>query len=171
MKGCLIISKKNRKLVSILLLILLALAFIGIATVALVSPLQYSNSNQQDGFKFPEITGNGSDGFVAHSQPSASIPAMTGIELTSGHLEQDVQLYNPDENPCAFVVSLYLGNGTLLFQTSPIYPGEFVSTVVLTQALNSGKYKDAVLVYDCYSSDGALTPLTRCEFIIEINSK
>lgn len=171
MKGCLIINKKNRRLVTIAVLLVLLLAFVGMAVVALIAPLRYSNNDQHNEFTFPAVVGNGSDGFVANTRISASIPAMTGIELISGTLEQDVQLYNPDENPCVFVVSLYLGDGTLLFQTDPIYPGCTTEAVTLTRVLEEGRYKNAMLIYDCYSADGNMTPLTRCELIIEINSK
>lgn len=170
MKGCLTINKKNRRLVSIAVLIVSLLAFVGMAVVVLISPLRYS-TDQQNEFTFPAVVGNGSDGFVANTRISASIPAMTGIELTSGTLEQDIQLYNPDENPCVFVVSLYLGDGTLLFQTDPIHPGCTTEAVTLTRVLEEGRYKNAMLIYDCYSADGNMTPLTRCELIIEINSK
>lgn len=94
MKGCLTINKKNRRLVAIAVLVVLLLAFVGMAAVALIAPLRYSNNDQQNEFTFPAVVGNGSDGFVANTRISASIPAMIGIELTSGILEQDVQLYN-----------------------------------------------------------------------------
>lgn len=152
------------------MLIVSLLAFVGMAVVVLISPLRYS-TDQQNEFTFPAVVGNGSDGFVANTRISASIPAMTGIELTSGTLEQDIQLYNPDENPCVFVVSLYLGDGTLLFQTDPIHPGCTTEAATLTRVLEEGRYKNAMLIYDCYSADGNMTPLTRCELIIEINSK
>lgn len=170
MKGCLIINKKNRRLVTIAVLLVLLLAFVGMAAVALIAPLRYSNNDQHNEFTFPAVVGNGSDGFVANTQSSASIPAMTGIELKSGTLTQTVNLYNPDKNPCVFVISLYLGDGTMLFQTEPMPPGCSVDTVYLNTTLAYGRYQNAVLVYDCYSNDGTMTPLTRCEFVVEINS-
>lgn len=81
MKGSLIINKKNRKPVTIVILILLSLSFVGMAAAAIMGPMRYSNANQENEFTLPEIAGNGSDGFVAHMQSSASVPAMTGIEL------------------------------------------------------------------------------------------
>ena len=140
------------------------------AVAILTSPMQY-DANQQNNFTFPAIVGNGSNGFVAHNKASATIPATDGIELISGTVEQGLCMSNPDNNPCIFVISLYLGDGTLLFVTEPLYPGETSEPVTLRQSLNSGIYKNAILVYDCYSADGNMTPLTRCEVAVEINSK
>lgn len=158
---------RNRKLICITIVLALIL-LIGIATVVISDR---SETQQENNFMFPEITGNGSDGFMAHTKASASIPAVTGIELESGQLAQKVEFSNPEENPCVFVISLYLGDGNLVFTTDPIYPGQTANDVNLTIKLDSGVYSGAILVYDCYSADGEMTPLTRCEFIVEINSK
>lgn len=171
MKGCLIITKKKSRIAARAILIVLVLAFLALAAAVLVSPVRYRNEDRQNNFTFPEIVGNGSDGFVAHNKASATIPATDGIELTSGTVEQSLCMSNPDNNPCIFVISLYLGDGTLLFTTEPLYPGETSEPVLLRQSLNSGVYKNATLVYDCYSSDGNMAPLTRCEIAVEINSK
>lgn len=171
MKGCLIITKKKSRIAARVILIVLILAFLALAAAVLISPVRYRNEDQQNNFTFPEIVGNGSDGFVAHNKASATIPATDGIELTSGTVEQSLCMSNPDNNPCIFVISLYLGDGTLLFTTEPLYPGETSEPVLLRQSLNSGVYKNATLVYDCYSADGNMAPLTRCEIAVEINSK
>ena len=173
MKGCFTIQK-NKKICAIIVLILALIAFVGLAVMAIVAPMQYSEpaaSAAENDFTFPEVISNGSDGFAAHTQTSASIPATTGIVLESGELEQTINLCNPNENPCAFVISLYLGDGTKLFQTEPIYPGDTVDTVTLNRELSCGHYSNAVIVYDCYSADGAMQPLTRCELVIEITSQ
>ena len=173
MKGCFTIQK-NKKICAIIVLILAIIAFVGLAIMAIVAPMQYSKpvaGVAENDFTFPEVIGNGSDGFAAHTQTSAAIPATTGVVFESGKLEQTIDLCNPSENPCAFVISLYLGDGTRLFQTEPIYPGDAVSTVILSQELSCGHYSDAVIVYDCYSADGAMKPLTRCELVIEITSQ
>lgn len=119
---------------------------------------------------FQDIVFSGSDGFVEHESASTHIPAVTGIEVKSDETEQEIHIENPSDNPCVFVVSLYLGDGTLLWQTSPIQPGCAVDNIKMRRTLDSGVYKNAVMVYDCFSADGNMIPLTRCEFVIEINS-
>ena len=171
MKGCSIITKKKSRIAARAILIVLIIAFFALAAAVLVNPMRHNNADQQYNFTFPTIEGGGSDGFVARNKASATIPATDGIELLSGTVEQSLCMSNPDNNPCIFVISLYLGDGTVLFTTEPLYPGETSEPVMLRQVLNSGVYKNATLVYDCYSADGNMTPLTRCELAVEINSK
>ena len=90
MKGCLIITKKKSRIAARVILIVLILAFLALAAAVLISPVRYRNEDQQNNFTFPEIVGNGSDGFVAHNKASATIPATDGIELTSGTVEQSL---------------------------------------------------------------------------------
>lgn len=173
MKGCSTIQK-NKKICAIVLLILIFGAFVGITIATVVTPIQhgsYTTDLKKDDFTFPDIIGYGSDGFTSHVQPSASIPAVTGIVLESSKLEQVVNLSNPSENQCIFVISLYLGDGTCLFRTEPVYPGGTVDTVTLNRELGCGHYSDAIIVYDCYSIDGTMRALTRCELVIEITSQ
>ena len=80
MKGCLIITKKKRRIAARVILSVLVLAFLALATVALVNPVRYGNEDQQNNFAFQEIVGNSSDGFVTHNNASATIPA-TGCYL------------------------------------------------------------------------------------------
>lgn len=158
---------KKRKSICIAAIAILVL-LIGILVIIMYDDPKNPDKSE---FMFPEIIGTGSDGFTAHTKTTASIPAVTGIELVSGQLKQDVEFYNPEENPCVFVISLYLGDGTLVFKTEPIYPERMVNETCLNVELDSGLYKGAILVYDCYSATGEMTPITRCEFIVEINSK
>lgn len=166
-----IITKKKSRIAARVILIILILVFLALAVAVLANPAHNSDAGQQNNFTFPEIVGNGSDGFVARNKASATIPATDGLELISGTVEQSLCMSNPDNNPCIFVISLYLGDGTLLFATEPLYPGETSEPVLLRHVLNSGVYQNATLVYDCYTTDGDMTPLTRCEIAVEINSK
>lgn len=173
MKGCLIINKKSLRFAAITVFVLLVV-FATLGTVAIVATSQCGNvgaDSSESEFTFPEVISVGSDGFSARKQVSASILATTGIVFESGKLEQTVNLSNPDENSCAYVISLYLGDGTMLFQTEPVYPGDTVNIVSLSRELSCGHYSDAIIVYDCYSVDGAMNPLTRCELVIEITSQ
>lgn len=88
MKGCLIITKKKSRIAARVILIVLILAFLALAAAVLISPVRNRNEDQQNNFTFPEIVGNGSDGFVAYNNASATIPAIDGIELTSGMIVQ-----------------------------------------------------------------------------------
>lgn len=152
-------------------IIVIALLLAILAPVALISILLDSQSDTRVApFSFPAIVGNGSDGYEERANAKATIPAVGSIQLHSDMFEQNVSLYNPEKNPCVFVISLYLGDGTKVFETEPLYPGDMVTKILTTVKLKAGVYHNAILVYDCYTADGAMTPLTRCELVVEINS-
>ena len=156
--------KKSKRIAAggiILLILLFVSACIAVAFT--------NNDSNIESFKLPELSISGNDGFNAQSKATASISAKSGLTFVDGQSQQRVEFKNPVDNQCEFVVSLYLGDGTHLFTTNPIKPGEIVNSVNLLHDLKPGTYKDAILVYDCYSENGE--PLTRCEFIIEINNK
>lgn len=117
----------------------------------------------------PSISFGEADGYVENERQTASIPVVTTMYFDVGSQSQEVDITNEDSNPCAFVVSLYLADGTKLFETGTIEPGNSVKVVNLESEVKSGTYNDALLVYTCYSTDGSMTPLTRCEFVISIS--
>lgn len=170
LKGCFNIKKSKQKVAAIVILIVILLSIFAVGLSMFMSDGSDGSAATEPGFTFPEIGINGTDGYKENLRADASIPAVTGVTLTSGATTQSVELYNPSDNPCVFVISLYLGNGQKLFQTAPIMPGESVNSVELELALKSGTYQDAVLVYDCFTADGSLIPLTRCELVVDISS-
>ena len=157
-------KKKSKRIVAVGIILLILLFVSACAAVAFTN-----NDSNIEPFKLPELSISGNDGFNAQSKATASISAKSGLTFVDGQNQQRVEFKNPVDNPCEFVVSLYLGDGTHLFTTNPIKPGEIVNSVNLLHDLKPGTYKDAILVYDCYSYNGE--PLTRCEFIIEITNK
>lgn len=98
-----------------------------------------------------------------------TIPGMTGITMKSGQLQQTVDFYNPERNACYFVLSLYLSDDTLIFQSDFLAPGEHISEIVLNQALQRGVYGKCRLVYECFTL-GDKCALNTGEVILEINS-
>jgi len=87
--------------------------------------------------------------------------------MQSGTLDQDVYLYNPTENQCNFVISLYLSDGTLLYKSEMLRPGESIENININKKLNAGLYRNVILAYECCGDDGVI--LTRVEFTIEIS--
>ena len=91
MKGCLIINK-NKKIYAIIVLILALIAFVGLAIVAIVAPMQYSKpvaGAAENDFTFPEVIGNGSDGFAAHTQAQSVTGLNATLSLTKNLEEKD----------------------------------------------------------------------------------
>ena len=97
------------------------------------------------------------------------IPGMTGIVMQSGQLEQTVDFHNPKENACYFVLSLYLSDDTLIYQSDYLAPGERITEIVLNQTLQRGVYGKCRLVYQCFTLDNKYA-LNTGEVVLEINS-
>ena len=98
-----------------------------------------------------------------------TIPGMTGITMKSGQLQQTVDFHNPEQNACYFVLSLYLSDDTLIYQSDFLAPGEHISEITLNQALQRGVYGKCRLVYECFTLDNKCA-LNTGEVILEINS-
>lgn len=100
---------------------------------------------------------------------SITIPAVTGINLKSGQLQQKVEFYNPKENQCYFVISIYLSDDTLIYESNYLAPAETITEINLLQTLKKGTYKNCRIVYNCYTLDSKAA-LNSGDVKIEINS-
>ena len=98
-------------------------------------------------------------GPVEKNTDTISIPGYEGISLEANVKQQSIGFPNPEKNTCYFQISLYLDDGTLVWQSDLVEPGKVSDPILLTQELAAGTYTNAVLKYDCYTMDGAMTPL------------
>lgn len=142
---------------------------------AIVFVIELINCNSSDESydkpNLPEVQFNGGSGYVDSQQEnSVEIPAVTGLVVKSGARRQKLNLTNPSNNRYAFVVEIYLGDGTRLYKSDYINPSGAITEAEFSVALKAGLYKDALMIYTCYTTDDRRAPLTRCEFPIEIRS-
>lgn len=98
-------------------------------------------------------------GEVVKNEDIISIPGYEAINLIADTRQQVIGFPNPAQNTCYFRISLYLQDGTLLWQSGLVEPGAISDPVLLSQPLAKGYYTDAVLQYECFTTDGNLTPL------------
>lgn len=98
-------------------------------------------------------------GVVEKNTDTISIPGYEGISLLADSKQQKLGFPNPEKNTCFFKISLYLDDGTLLWQSALLKPGKISDPILLTQELAAGTYTNAILKYDCYAMDGTMTPL------------
>lgn len=89
--------------------------------------------------------------FEPYSDKRIEIPGFQGISLTSGQLNQKVNFYNPQNNNCYFIISIYLSDDTKIFESDYIAPGETIEDIMLLQPLQKGLYKNCLLQYRCFS--------------------
>lgn len=102
---------------------------------------------------------------------SIDLPGYEWIPLTSGKQEQEQTFPNPPQNFCWIRVSLLLEDGTVLWTSELVAPGESTAPVVLSQTLEPGEYKNAVLKYECFRMDDDLSPLNGGEVHLTLKVK
>jgi len=95
-----------------------------------------------------------------------AIPGYEKLNFAAGKTAQTVNLKNPVENACTFVLSLKLDDGTTLWTGKALSPGEAFTHITLTRALDAGEYP-ATLHYDCFSLNDN-TPLNGAEVKLTI---
>lgn len=105
------------------------------------------------------------------SENTITIPAITGLNMVAGQLQQAVDFRNPDTNHCYFQISLYLSDDTLIYQSGYLAPSEQIQKITLNQELEKGLYLNCRMVFDCFTLDEEKSPLNSGEIIIEINSR
>ncbi|MCD7865415.1 MAG: hypothetical protein LUG54_05255 [Clostridiales bacterium] len=89
---------------------------------------------------------------TAGATGSIQIPGYESMIFTAGETVQTVDIGNPADNSCYFVITIRLADGTELFQSDYLEPGQGFETIELTQVLEVGEYT-AVIQYECYSME------------------
>lgn len=97
------------------------------------------------------------------------IPGFDVMNLKADTLEQSVNLYNPAQNTCYFKMSIYLSDGTKLWESKLVEPNKAIYTLTLNQSLSAGTYEDCTLKYECFAMDEEQTPLNGSEIKFTIN--
>ena len=100
------------------------------------------------------------------SGENIAIPGYEKLSFAAGKTAQAVNLKNPAENACTFVLSLTMEGGETLWTGEALSPGEAFTRITLSRALNAGEYP-ATLHYDCFSLNDN-TPLNGAEVKLTI---
>ena len=95
-----------------------------------------------------------------------AIPGYEKLNFAAGKTAQTVNLKNPPENACTFVLALTLEDGETLWTGKALSPGEVFTRITLNRALDAGEYP-ATLHYDCFSLNDN-TPLNGAEVKLTI---
>lgn len=78
------------------------------------------------------------------------LPGYAKMTMAANQKEQTISMGNPADNHCYFVIVLKLADGTVLFQSDYLNPGEGMEQITMNQELKAGTYQ-AVIEYKCYS--------------------
>ena len=96
------------------------------------------------------------------------VTAYESLELKADTLQQDVHLSTISDNECITVMSLVLADGTELWQSGELYPGQIVLSMTLSQPLSAGEYPNTVLRYQHFTLDEEKTPLNNAETLLTL---
>jgi len=94
---------------------------------------------------------------------SIDIPGFGELHFKAGQTEQNMTVPNPPQNFCWFKVSLVLEDGTILWTSDLIAPGEESEPIVLSTPLERGIYKNAMLKYQCFADEAEQKALNGAE--------
>ena len=100
---------------------------------------------------------------------SIAIPGYEKLRFAAGKTAQAVNIKNPAENACTFVLSLTLDDGTTLWTGKALSPGEAFTRITMNRALDAGDYP-ATLHYDCYTIEDN-QPLNGAEIQLTLEVK
>lgn len=87
------------------------------------------------------------------------LPGYGVLNFKADTLEQEMRFPNPPQNSCYIRASLILEDGTVLWTSELIEPGQSSDPVVLGIPLARGEYKNAVLKYECFLMNEERTPM------------
>ena len=160
------LSKKHIIIISVVIALIIA-----IILTLVIANNRGEDSTQNNNNDIPQMeTGDKPLDFIpAGDEERITIPGYTGIYLQHGKTTQKVDFYNPENNSCYFVISLYLSDNTRIYKSGYIRPGEHITDIEITQKLQRGIYKNCRLVYECYSLEDE-SQINGSEFVIEIST-
>lgn len=97
------------------------------------------------------------------------IPGFDVMNMQASVKEQKVSLHNPSQNTCYFKMSIFLNDGTKLWESKLIEPGKAVYDLTLQQSLLAGSYENCTLKYECFALNEDQTPLNGSEIKFTLN--
>ena len=97
------------------------------------------------------------------------IPGFDAMNIKADTTQQSVHLYNPKENSCYFKMSIYLNDGTKLWESKLVEPSKAIHEITLSQPLSAGTYEDCLLKYECFAMNEDQTPLNGAETKFKLN--
>lgn len=92
-----------------------------------------------------------------------AIPGFESMTFVKDEKKQSVNFYNPDVNTCYFKLSLLLSDGTQIWESKLIEPGNGIYDIELNQFIDEGIYEDTILKYQCYAMNEEQTQLNGSE--------
>ncbi|PWM38099.1 MAG: hypothetical protein DBX66_04270 [Clostridiales bacterium] len=84
---------------------------------------------------------------------SIYVPGYDYISMKEDDTEIPAMLYNPEENGCLIEAAISLPDGTEIFHSDLLNPGDRLGKLTLTAPIKAGVYEKSILRYSCYALD------------------
>jgi len=155
----------NKSYVYVILAVVLVTALLVLSGVAVGSKIIGSS-----GGPVQSVKGIDETPVIGGSDDAIAIPGFEKLVMKAGQAKQAVNFYNPDTNTCYFRISLSLEDGTELYRSGMIKPGQTINTIEISHILKAGIYNNSVLQYDCYTLED-LQPLNGSKTVLNLEVK
>lgn len=113
-----------------------------------------------------EWNGNQDLNKPATDSPKIGIPGITSLVFNADTTEQNVNFYNPSENDCLFLMSLFVDD-KCYWESSYVEPGKGYYDISLSEVIPSGNYS-AYLQVQCFKKDGTVLNSANVEFNLSV---
>ena len=156
-------KQSNKK--KIILIISAAVLVIAAAVIIMAVCGLFGGGKPVDSKGVVGVISDNWDPGVEDSNPAQSgtkIPGYSTAEMKAGENTLSLSIGNPKENKVGMYASLKLSDGTVLYESPLLKPGQGVTEIPLSKSLEKGTY-DAVVVYRCVMLDDDETPLNSAE--------
>ena len=103
-----------------------------------------------------------------HGSQSIQINGFTDWSVPAGETEYlPILLENPKDNPCYFTFSIILLDGTVLYESKQVPPGNCISSITISQPLTEGEYTANLVIHTNDIETG--TPMNSAKSKINIH--
>lgn len=109
---------------------------------------------------------------VVKNKNSISVPGYAWMSFVADQEDQVTPLRNPIQNDCYFRITIVLEDGTEIWKSDFMEPGEKAEHIKLLKTLPEGTYQNVTLKYDCFSMNDK-SPLNnaRIKLKLVVNKK
>ena len=95
-------------------------------------------------------------------RPGTQIPGYSSAVMKSGDTTLKLRIGNPKDNHVGMFAKLKLADGTVLYESPLLKPGQGLEEVPLNKTLDKGEY-EAIVEYNCVLLEDGTTPLNSAE--------
>ena len=150
-------------------IVIICLVLLLLVAAAVIVCLATRNSGEQKVESTAQTSQSENGGLVVPERPEMlDVTAYESIKLKANTLDQSARFENPVQNNCWLVITLSLEDGTVLWKSEELLPGQVVRSITLNQPLAAGEYENAVLIYQHWTYDEEKLPLNGAETLVTL---